>query len=388
MFILIPAYEPDDRLPELVAELLACEPELGVLVVDDGSGPAFAEVFARAARAGAEVLRHPSNLGKGVALKTGFSHIVEHHPGEHVVTADADGQHLVADILAVARDVSTAVASGSEGAGGAGGAEGSEGSGGDRTMILGCRGFDGEVPARSRFGNAISRALFRAAAGWRLSDTQTGLRGVPHAMLPWLLEVPGERFEYEQRVLLGLRRAGFSAREQRIATVYLAGNASSHFRPVLDSVRVMLPVLVFAASSFLGFLVDTAALFLLFAATGALVPSIIGARVLSAGVNFWVNRRVVFLRRGRGGLARQATGYALLAIVLLASNIVWMSYLVDAGVPLWIAKIATELVLFVTGYRVQKHAVFGGSGQAGPPESAPESASESRDLEARMLRAA
>lgn len=368
--MLIPAYEPAEHLPRLVAELIASGSDCGctgsaglgsaglgtarlgsartdadalpvrVIVVDDGSGPEYAGVFARSAAAGAEVLRHDRNRGKGAALRTGFRRALDAHPGEGVVTADADGQHTAADILAVAAEVR----------------EGGERDGAE--MVLGCRGFDGDVPLRSRFGNDVSRRLFRVAAGWSLSDTQTGLRGIPAAMLPWLLEVPGDRFEYEQRVLLGLRRAGFSARERRIETVYLAGNESSHFRPVLDSVRVLLPVVAFAASSLLGFVIDAVALFVLETVTGALVPSIVAARVLSASVNFWVNRRVVFMRRGREGLVRQAVSYALLAGVMLASNIVWMSYLTGIGVPLWCAKLVTELVLFLTSYRVQKSSVF------------------------------
>lgn len=356
MIVLIPAYEPGPHLPELVAALVAGDPHLDVLVVDDGSGPAFAQVFARAEAAGAEVLRHDRNRGKGVALKTGFAHVVRRFPGAGVVTADADGQHEVADVLAVAAELR------------------GEREDPDAPMILGCRAFDGPVPARSRIGNGIARGLFRAAACWRLSDTQTGLRGIPAAMLPWLLRVPGERFEYEQQVLLHLRRAGFSAREHRIATVYLEGNESSHFRPVLDSLRVMLPVAVFAASSLVAFAIDAAALFVLQGLTGLLVPSIVAARLLSASINFWVNRRVVFMRRGRERLAPQIAQYALLAALLLASNVVWMSYLTGIGAPLWAAKVVTELVLFLTSYGVQRRVVFGPAASAAAAGSAPSAA--------------
>lgn len=389
MIVLIPAFEPADHLPVLVSALAAADPTLRIVVIDDGSGPAYAKVFARAVLAGAQLLRHKHNRGKGAALKTGFAHIRSTHPGAGVVTADADGQHTPADILAVAERVSAA------------------GERASTTLVLGCRSFDGgsagsgigtragsgagsgaaagagaaaaagprsgsgsgpvpgPVPLRSRFGNEVSRRLFRIAAGWRLSDTQTGLRGIPAVMLPWLLDVPGERFEYEQRMLLGLRGAGFTAAEVPIETVYLAGNASSHFRPVLDSLRVMLPTLVFAASSLLGFAVDTVALFILQAATGALVPSIIAARVLSASVNFLVNRRVVFLQRGRARLGRQLAAYAVLAGVLLASNIVWMSYLTGIGVPLWLAKLVTEIVLFCTSFRAQRSVVFADAAGSG-----------------------
>ncbi|WP_336660140.1 bifunctional glycosyltransferase family 2/GtrA family protein [Leucobacter sp. USHLN153] len=340
MRVLIPAYEPAEHLPALVAALRAADPELSVLIVDDGSGTEYGQIFERAASAGAEVLRHGRNRGKGAALRTGLAHAQKAHPGEGVVAADADGQHTVADILAV---VARTRALG-------------ESTGG--TMVLGCRAFEGSVPRRSRLGNAVARRLFRIAAGWSLSDTQTGLRGIPAAMIPWLVAMPGDRFEYEQRVLLGLRSAGYAAEEMPIETVYLAGNASSHFRPVADSVRVMLPALVFTASSLIGFLIDAVVLFAMVAWTGSLVPSIVTARIVSASANFVVNRRVVFLHRGRAGLLRQAGRYVLLAAVLLASNIAWMAALTGVGTPVWAAKSATEIMLFILSYRTQRNGVF------------------------------
>jgi putative flippase GtrA len=234
---------------------------------------------------------------------------------------------------------------------------------GRTALILGCRDLRGNVPVRSRFGNAVSRGLFRVAAGWPASDTQTGLRGVPAALLPWLLEVPGERFEYETEMLLRLRGAGHEAREIPIETVYLEQNASSHFRPIVDSLRVTVPLLMFTTSSLLAFLIDTVALLVLTSLTGWLVASIIAARLLSATVNFAVNRRFVFERQGRAHALRHVLRYALLAGALLASNIVWMEALTGMGLPLIVAKVITEAVLFVTSYQVQRRFVFGASAQ-------------------------
>ena len=90
--VLIPAYEPDDRLVALVTSLL---PQYPVLVVDDGSGPDYAAVFSECARAGARVVHHTHNRGKGAALRTGFSIAERDLAGEDVVTADADGQQVV-----------------------------------------------------------------------------------------------------------------------------------------------------------------------------------------------------------------------------------------------------------------------------------------------------
>lgn len=350
MIVVIPALEPGPALPHLVRELAASDPDVEVLVVDDGSGPAFAEVFRACRQAGARVLHHPGNHGKGAALKTAFADVLRRRPGEDVVTADADGQHRVADILRIANGLREDAASG------------------EPAMILGCRGFTGPVPLRSRAGNAASRGLFRLAAGWSLSDTQTGLRGLPSSVLPWLVEVPGDRFEYEQNILLRAHRAGVATREIPIETVYLDHNASSHFRPVADSLRVVLPIVLFGGSSLLAFFIDTLALLAMTALTGSLVLSIVVARLVSASVNFLVNRRVVFGRRGPGRWP-QAVRYALLAGLLLASNIVWMQALTSFGVPLLAAKIATEAVLFVTSYGVQRSLVFGRSELESPAKA-------------------
>lgn len=340
MIVLIPAYEPGSALPALVTALREADDEVEIVVVDDGSDPVFEPVFLDAERRGAMILAHAVNEGKGAALKTGLDHILRAHPGDDVVTADADGQHTVGDILRVADALREDAADGRA------------------AVVLGCRGFTGRVPMRSRLGNGISRALFRAAAGWSLSDTQTGLRGIPAGVIPWMLDQPGERFEYEQNVLLRAHRDGIRTRELPIETVYLDHNSSSHFRPVADSLRVALPLVLFAGSSLIAFTVDTVALLVLTALTGWLVPSIVAARVLSATVNFAMNRRYVFRHSTRGRLG-QAARYALLAAALLASNIVWIDALTRFGVPLVLAKIATEIVLFVTSYGVQKTFVFG-----------------------------
>ena len=347
MIVLIPAYEPGHRLEPVVAGLFAADPDVEVVVVDDGSGPAFAPTFARVAASGATVLHHEANCGKAAALRTGLDHALAEHPGDDVVTADADGQHTVTDILRIADALREDAAAATP------------------ALILGCRAFSGRVPLRSRAGNAVARGVFRLAAGWRLSDTQTGLRGIPSGLIAWVRDQPGERFAFEQNVLLRCRREGVATREVPIETVYLDGNASSHFRPVVDSLRIMLPLLLFAGSSLLAFGLDTILLLALNALTGMLVPSIIAARVVSASVNFAVNRRVVFRAdssgspTGRGRMPRQALRYAVLALALLASNVVWLDALTRYGLPLVVAKIATEAVLFVTSYGVQRSFVFG-----------------------------
>ncbi|GAA1703443.1 hypothetical protein GCM10009808_21690 [Microbacterium sediminicola] len=339
VILLIPAYEPGSALIDLVVEIREREPGVTVLVVDDGSGPAYDAVFEAVAAHGARVESYAVNAGKGAALKHGLSICATEYSGEDVVTADSDGQHTPADIGLVAARLVT------------------DGEEGRHDLILGARQFVGDVPRRSQVGNAVARSIYWAATGWRLRDTQTGLRGIPSGLVDWMQQVPGRRFDFEQTVLLRARRDGVGVAEVPIATVYLEGNRSSHFRPVIDSLRVLLPVLLFLGSSLLGFVVDTILLFVFVALTNSLWASIVLARVGSAAVNFTVNRSVVF-RAERGNLLRQLTGYGALAIALLAANIVWMTGLTTLGVPLLAAKVITEIVLFVTSYGIQRTVVF------------------------------
>jgi glycosyltransferase involved in cell wall biosynthesis len=229
MIVLVPVYKPGDPLLGFVTEVRAAAPDAQVVVVDDGSGPAATAVLDRAAGLGCTVLSHPANRGKGVALKTGLRHIAAAHPGQDVVCADADGQHGVPDVLAVAAHVRET-----------------------GHMVLGVRHFTGEdVPLRSRFGNTVTQVLFRAATGRGVQDTQTGLRAYPADLVGWLASVPGERFEYEMNVLLAATRAGHPIDEVVITTTYLEDNASSHFGALTDSARIYWPLLRHAATSLL-----------------------------------------------------------------------------------------------------------------------------------------
>ena len=164
--VLIPAYQPQEELLHTVRELASLD--FFVIVVNDGSGPASEEIFRETERF-ARVLEHPENRGKGAALKTGLSYIKEHfEPGYTVVTADADGQHRIADILNVCEEARRY----------------------PNCLILGSRRFDKDVPLRSRLGNTITRFVFRASSGVALYDTQTGLRAFGDCLIGcWRSEV-------------------------------------------------------------------------------------------------------------------------------------------------------------------------------------------------------
>lgn len=335
MYVLIPAYQPDARLPRLILELHRADPSTKIVVVDDGSGQKFSDIFEASATAGAHVISYENNRGKGYALREGFTWIrdVAGDLSECVVTADADGQHTLNDIFRVGR---TCTDTG--------------------TSVLGVREFVGHVPARSRIGNTATSALFWLATGWKLKDTQTGLRAFPVALLPALLEVQGDRYEYELRVLLHLAKFRHPVTQIPIETIYEAGNPTSHFRPLQDSARIWAPLLKFAASSGVATIIDYVLVLALNALTGALFFPVVAARMVSASVNFAMNRRV-FEATGVP-LRRSALRYAALAVAVVAGSYTMLAVLTGIGMPLWIAKIIADTTMYLVSYSAQSRYVF------------------------------
>ena len=352
---LIPAYEPDEKIKKLADEL--AERGFDIVVVDDGSGPDHAELF-EALSHNATVLTHAVNRGKGAALKTGLSYInkymaytesvltpagAETVSGRDavIVTVDADGQHLPDDVLRVA-EISAQRRD---------------------ALVLGSRALSEDIPVRSRFGNTVTRHVYSAATGVHIHDTQTGLRAFHRSLIPRLLDIEGDRYEYEINMLMQLAAEGVLIIEERIETVYEDNNRGSHFRTVRDSFRVYKEILKFSASSLASFAIDYGMYALLLAATGAagiansLVISNIGARLVSGTANYMMNRKLVF--RSRTGFAKSAAQYFLLAAFILAGNTIVLSTLAGTlGINRFAAKLITEVIFFAISWTVQKYVIF------------------------------
>jgi len=294
MVVLIPAYEPTEKLLLLIQDIKN-KTDYNVVIIDDGSGEAYADIFNAASDAGCIVLTHIQNKGKGAALKTGFAHLREYYPGEIAVSADSDGQHSIDDIIKIA-DATAANKS---------------------EMVVGVRAFDGKVPFKSKAGNVISALLFKAASGISLSDTQTGLRGYPSGIFDWLLEQKGDRFEYEFNLLLESRNAGVSIKQVPIRTIYENQNKGTHFRPLQDSVRVMLPVIKFGMSSITSAVLDFILWTIFETLTGSLFFGVLLARIVSSVYNYTVNRLIVFKDRKVPATQSAPRYFALVAVMMV-----------------------------------------------------------------------
>ncbi|MHC1681518.1 MAG: glycosyltransferase [Clostridiaceae bacterium] len=336
MKILIPAYEPNERLIKLIYDLIdKCDYD--IVVVDDGSGENYKYIFDTAKNLGCTVLTHKQNKGKGAALKTGFQYIKETKENIGVVTADCDGQHLPNDIIKIAEAIEE----------------------NKKSIVLGTRRFAGKVPFRSRFGNSVTRTIFSFASGAKIYDTQTGLRGFSMEMMHWLLDVSGERFEYEMNMLLDASSAGYSFHEIDINTVYLEQNKSSHFRPLKDSFRVYLPILKFSASSIMSGVLDFVLLGIIQLLTSNLFLAVIGARVFSAVFNYTVNRLFVFSKFKNASIKSSLPRYIILAVIVMFANygVIGLYYSI-IGLSLFLAKVLTEITIFLFSYWSQRKFIF------------------------------
>ena len=346
--VIIPAYRPDQRLWRLSAEVLA--QGFRLIIVDDGGGTDYLPIF-EGLDPRAIILRHPENRGKGAAIKTGLRHLQTltegFDPAEPPLVGimDADGQHLTTDMVRVFE----------------GAAEHPD------KLTLGVRVVGKDMPLRSRFGNGITRAVFHLLTGAIVSDTQTGLRAFSVALIPEMLGVEGDRYEYEMAVLTRMahRRVGFF--EVPIATLYEdRENSTSHFRVVRDSIRIYASLLKFAGSSLISFLVDYGLfnlfVFLLslvsapFVAAYYLVIANVSARVVSGCINYYLNCRYVF---GRKPTWKTAGEYLLLALLVLTVNtgVLYLWNMIP-GMPVAICKLLTEVCVFFGNYVVQKKIIF------------------------------
>ena len=335
--VLIPAYKPSPVLPDLVRQVLAEGTVLAVMVVNDGSGAAFAPLFAEIAEIpGACVLHHAVNLGKGAALKTGLNYFACNFPESvAAVTADADGQHTVPDILAVARAASE----------------------NPLALVLGARQFDGAVPLRSKFGNKLTRYIMRAVTGQRITDTQTGLRGIPMDFVAAMLRSSSSGYDFELDMLVKCKYADRDIAEVPIATVYIDENKSSHFNPLLDSMRIYFVLVRFAATSLITAVIDNLVFIWMTSLSSKLAVSLVAARLVAGMFNYFANKRGVFHSEALNWtVALPKFWLSVLAAGTLSYLLI--SNLVAHGMSVIAAKILAETIMFPFSFVIQRDFVF------------------------------
>jgi len=336
--IVIPAYQPAENLLTLIHQLLKQKPQQRIIVVNDGSAPASASIFDQISKIPqVELLQHAVNLGKGQALKTAFNYFLTHYGPEYigVVTADADGQHLVNDILHIADKLESH----------------------SDTLWLGSRKLNEKVPWRSRFGNNLTRKVFGLFAGTTVNDTQTGLRGIPRTLLPVLLRINTSGYDFELDMLLIATQTKVPLQEITIQTVYLDGNKSSHFNPLLDSLKIYFVFLRYSVVAIASAVIDFLLFSLSFFISGKILPSVVIARILSGAFNFCMCKQMIFKSDGKA--FHEAIKYIALAIFALCVSYLLIITMVNIlHMNVYLSKIIADICVFLLNFVVQRLLIF------------------------------
>lgn len=338
--ILIPAYNPDDKLIRLIDELIFLK--IPIVVVNDGSDKCFNYIFEIIkSKSRVKVINHEINWGKGAALKTGIKYIMENYKEcTGIVTADADGQHLPKDIIKMGDCINK----------------------NPNSLILGVRDFNKEnIPLKSRLGNKITSLIFLLVAHKNCRDTQTGLRGIPKYLFNKCLSIEGDRYEYEMNMLMKMARDNIEFIYEEITTVYIENNKSSHFNPISDSIKIYFNILKFSLSSLLSSALDigvfTGLIYILHMSLGyeILVATIL-ARIISGTFNFVVNKLWVFSSESK--TRDESVKYIVLFISIMLCSYLGVILLSFLAIPIILIKIIVDGSLFILSYQIQSRFIF------------------------------
>jgi glycosyltransferase involved in cell wall biosynthesis len=325
-----------DKLLELLCQKSQNDPtkKIDITIINDGSKSKISEqVFTELASRDIFILNLSTNLGKGGALKRGLEH-AQYCGKEYVVTADADGQHLPEDILRVLKD----------------------GINKKTKVVMGGREFDSSTPARSRFGNLITKKIFHWMHSDKIDDTQTGLRFIPSKFFDRLIALPMNKYDFELAALI-LFAKDDALSEIKIQTIYEPGNPSSHFRKMRDSAKIYfvlfrgaLTSCVVSALDYLTFMFTS----MIFEST---LLSVSAARIVSAVLYFYLARDFVFKSKARK--VNQLTKF----FALISVNTIVVSYLIDIatdslGWPKIVLYIALTAPIFFINFYIQKKWIF------------------------------
>ncbi|OGV46232.1 MAG: hypothetical protein A2X46_18295 [Lentisphaerae bacterium GWF2_57_35] len=207
--IVVPAFREEKKIRDVVTAIRRYCPQ--VVVIDDGSSDRTA---VEAEQAGAMVLRHPQNQGKGVALNTGFRYARE-KGFEVAITMDADGQH---DPVEIPNFIEAYVRTGIP-------------------VLVGNRMADvAHMPAVRKWTNQLMSWMLSRLMGQYVPDTQCGYRLYRCDVIPFV-SATSERFAAESEILLHVAERGIRISSVRIATIY--GDETSKIHPLADTWRFL-----------------------------------------------------------------------------------------------------------------------------------------------------
>lgn len=340
--VIIPAYNPDEELFIKFAKEVV-EKFSKVVVVNDGSNSECDSIFEKVGQASnqIEILKHSVNLGKGRALKTAFNYVLNEYPDcVGIVAADCDGQHGIDDVVNCANEL---IAD-------------------PKALIIGVRDFNKkDVPFKSRYGNKLTRIIFKLFIGLNIKDTQTGLRAIGTTLMKQFMNTKGERYEYETNMLIDCKQNNIRINQVPISTIYIEKNQTSKFNPLKDSLSIYKLFAKYIVSAVSSFAIDVI-LFNIFLmllnqknVPNSIIIATIIARIISSLYNFKLNAKMVFKNMNSKSLIR----YIILVIVQMlvsAFGVQYICKLLDINPT--VIKIIVDIIIFMVNFVVQREFVF------------------------------
>ncbi len=327
--VLIPAYEPDGQLIELTKQLK--DAGFAIVVVDDGSGPAYREIF-DGVKEYAYILTHYVNRGKGAALKTGMAYIRAEMPqAENFITCDADGQHRVEDVIRVCQQLHNG-----------------------HKFVLTMRKRKKDIPFRSKFGNSLSRVVYTLLTKRYLSDNQSGLRGFHCSYIDWLVEVEKDNYDYEMNVLYYAAKKAIPISTLLIESIYINNNQSSHFQPIKDTLRIYRSLFYLAIGQFAALFTAELCVMLASVLLGYqhLLVTVPSAGVIAYGTNIVISCGFIF-RKTRCYDQATLLIHQVIAYFLYTMGC-WLLYYICPQIPLWAAFNVSYIVCIPLRYLLYK----------------------------------
>lgn len=331
--VVIPSLEPDNNFIEYINDIKNAGADYLVLI-DDGNSNEYKSVFDEAKSLGCIVLRHGVNCGKGRSFKTAFNYIMcEMEDVDIIVTTDGDGTYLPEDVIKVAKNSK------------------------DNTITIGSRDFKDEKISRNmRDTNAITSFLLKTLSDISMSDTQTSLRAFNRDLLPYLITVVGERYDYDFNMIF--EKKDIALVEVPITTTRRNSDRKSHFKPLRDTLTVTLTFLAFIVVSLSSTIIDLVlySFFIeIFIDSFPILYISIStflARIISDSYNYYFDKTIVFKSKDKSNFGR----YIILCICKTIASAVAVTALVFilSDGETWI-KLLVDTIIFFIAYKFEKN---------------------------------
>jgi putative flippase GtrA len=250
------------------------------------------------------------------------------------VTADADGQHAPFDILKLVEESNKI----------------------PDHLVLGYRTFEKEVPFRSRLGNNISKIVYRCLLGLNFKDTQTGLRAIPRALAIETLKIKANKYELETEQLIIAARNKIPISQVPIKTIYEEGNASSHFNPIFDSIRIYYSLFRYFIASIITAITDFVA-YLIISRFADIVLSNLLSRYVALFVQYTLIKKFVF--KSEGSISKLIIFIGIVSLTGLISGVLQKELIGSTGMSLVVSKIIVDSGLFIFNFLFLRDILFG-----------------------------